>query len=239
MILQFQDWGERLVGFREQIFYSVFFPSRLGVANSKLLLSAEKMGSEEKTRIADLESGLLDRVAGGSGDYYVGLAESPEAAVTNRERRALRIASTVFITICCILAALYGGVSLYPRIEALVTKGAVPGTFSFNSLLSSMNLRGEEALQQQPHRTSYHYQPAKNWMNGKPKELVPPPHDLGIPCVFRILSLGRERERHDDAIHVLDQLETICSEFLSGLKKLMKWVLVCCGMCGAVGLLMA
>ncbi|CAK9880617.1 unnamed protein product [Sphagnum jensenii] len=123
------------------------------------------MGSEEKTRIADLESGLLDRVAGGSGDYYVGLAESPEAAATNRERRALRIASTVFITICCFLAALYGAVSLYPRIEALVTKGAVPGTFSFNSPLSSVNLRGEEALQQQPHRTSYHYQPAKNWMN--------------------------------------------------------------------------
>jgi hypothetical protein len=165
LILLFQDWGERLVGFREQIFYSVFFPSRLGVANSKLLLSAEKMGSEEKIRIADLESGLLDRVAGGSGDYYVGLAESPEAAVTNRERRALRIASTVFITICCFLAALYGAVSLYPRIEALVTKGAVPGTFSFNSPLSSVNLRGEEALQQQLHRTSYHYQPAKNWMN--------------------------------------------------------------------------
>jgi hypothetical protein len=146
-------------------FFSVFFPSRLGVANSKLLLSAEKMGSDEKTRIADLESGLLDRVAGGSGDCYMGLAESPEAAVTNRERRVLRIASTVFITICCFLAALYGAVSLYPRIEALVTKGAVPGTFSFNSPLSSVNLRGEEAVQQQLHRTSYHYQPAKNWMN--------------------------------------------------------------------------
>jgi hypothetical protein len=197
------------------------------------------MASEEKTRIADLESGLLDRVAGGSGDYYMGIAESPEAAVTNRERRVLRIASTVFITICCFLAALYGAVSLYPRIEALVTKGAVPGTFSFNSPLSSVNLRGEEALQQQLHRTSYHYQPAKNWMNGKPKELVSPSHDLGIPCVFRILSRGRETHTHDDAIHVLDQLETICSEFLSGLKKLMKWVLVCCGMCGAVGLLLA
>jgi hypothetical protein len=34
LILLFQDWGERLVGFREQIFDSVLFPSRLEVANS-------------------------------------------------------------------------------------------------------------------------------------------------------------------------------------------------------------
>ncbi|CAK9194921.1 unnamed protein product [Sphagnum troendelagicum] len=124
------------------------------------------MGSEE-ILIADLERGAIGKVSAGSEEeYYVGLAGSPEAAAaaaacseggrTNRKvRRALRIASTVFVTIACLLVTLYL---------------AGPTVKSFNGLLlSSTNLKlGDDVTGfEQPHRTSFHYQPAKNWMNGK------------------------------------------------------------------------
>jgi hypothetical protein len=119
------------------------------------------MGSEE-ILIAVLERGAIGKVAAGSEEeYYVGLAGSPEAAAAeggrrNREvRRALRIASTVFVTIACLLVTLYW---------------AGPTVKSFNGLLlSSTNLKLQDDVTafEQPHRTSFHYQPAKNWMNGK------------------------------------------------------------------------
>ncbi|KAH9536138.1 hypothetical protein CY35_17G091200 [Sphagnum magellanicum] len=121
------------------------------------------MGSEV-ILIADLERGAIGKVAAGSEEeYYVGLAGSPEAAAAaacseggrrNREvRRALRIASTVFVTIACLLVTLYW---------------AGPTVKSFNGLLlSSTNLKLQDDVTafEQPHRTSFHYQPAKNWMN--------------------------------------------------------------------------
>jgi hypothetical protein len=123
------------------------------------------MGSEE-ILIADLERGAIGKVAPGSEEeYYVGLAGSPEAAAAaacseggrrNRKvRRALRIASTVFVTIACLLVTLYW---------------AGPTVKSFNGLLLSstnLKLRDDVTAFEQPHRTSFHYQPAKNWMNGK------------------------------------------------------------------------
>jgi hypothetical protein len=127
------------------------------------------MGSEV-ILIADLERGAIGKVAAASEEeYYVGLAGSPEAAAAaaaaaacseggrrNREvRRALRIASTVFVTIACLVVTLYW---------------AGPTVKSFNGLrLSSTNLKLQDDVTafEQPHRTSFHYQPAKNWMNGK------------------------------------------------------------------------
>jgi hypothetical protein len=157
----------------------------------------DQMGSkEEKRMIPDLESGVLvgGRTASGGGvvagsEYYVGLAgsqaEAAAAAVAgtaylddeeqdrNRQRRALRVASTVFVTICCLIVALHGVVSLYPRIEAFVrgTAAAPSALFLINelqqgSVAATMKLRDDHEAVQQPHRTSFHYQPAKNWMNG-------------------------------------------------------------------------
>jgi hypothetical protein len=156
-----------------------------------------QMGSkEEKRMIPDLESGVLvgGRTASGGvvvagSEYYVGLAgsqaEAAAAAVAgtaylddeeqdrNRQRRALRVASTVFVTICCLIVALHGVVSLYPRIEAFVrgTAAAPSALFLINelqqgSVAAAMKLRDDHEAVQQPHRTSFHYQPAKNWMNG-------------------------------------------------------------------------
>ncbi len=136
-----------------------------GESNKKKKRKKKKMGSEE-ILIAVLERGAIGKVAAGSEEeYYVGLAGSPEAAAAaacseggrrNREvRRALRIASTFFVTIACLLVTLYW---------------AGPTVKSFNGLLlSSTNLKLQDDVTafEQPHRTSFHYQPAKNWMNGK------------------------------------------------------------------------
>ncbi len=140
-----------------------------------------KMGSCKERLIVDVESGsavLLGSNSSATADSgeYVRLAESADqttATAFSRDgsRRSLRIASTVLVTLCCLIVALHGTVSLYERIDVLVRRGGVapPALLSCNELEAVVHKRLDDSSLQHPHRTSFHYQPAKNWMNGKQK----------------------------------------------------------------------
>jgi hypothetical protein len=64
-----------------------------------------------------------------------------------------------------LIVALHGTVSLYERIDVLVRRGGVAPS----ELEAAVHKRLDDSSLQHPHRTSFHYQPAKNWMNGKQK----------------------------------------------------------------------
>jgi hypothetical protein len=140
------------------------------------------MGSCKERLIVDVESGSAvlpgsNSSATADSGEYVRLAESADqttATAFSRDgsRRSLRIASTVLVTLCCLIVALHGTVSLYERIDVLVRRGGVvapPGLLSCNELEAAVHKRLDDPSLQNPHRTSFHYQPAKNWMNGKQK----------------------------------------------------------------------
>jgi beta-fructofuranosidase len=135
------------------------------------------MGSFKERLIVDVESGSAvlpgrNSSVTADGGEYVRLAESADqttAAAFSRDgsRRSLRIASTVLVTLCCLIVALHGTVSLYERIDVLVRRGRVapPALLSCNELEAAVHKRLDDPSLPHPHRTSFHYQPAKNWMN--------------------------------------------------------------------------
>jgi hypothetical protein len=139
------------------------------------------MGSCKERLIVDVESGSAvlpgsNSSATADSGEYVRLAESVDQTTAaafsrDRSRRSLRIASTVLVTLCCLIVAMHGTVSLYERIDVLVRRGGVvpPALLSCNELEAAVHKRFDEISVPHPHRTSFHYQPAKNWMNGKQK----------------------------------------------------------------------
>jgi len=139
------------------------------------------MGSCKERLIVDVENGSAvlpgsNSSATADSGEYVRLGESADqttAAAFSRDgsRRSLRIASTVLVTLCCLIVALHGTVSLYERIDVLVRRGGVapPALLSCNELEAVVHKRLDDPSLAHPHRTSFHYQPAKNWMNGKQK----------------------------------------------------------------------
>jgi len=146
--------------------------------------------------IGDIESNISGGRAGAVAaaaaaaatgeEFYVRLSSSHSAHERRRGWWSLRKSS--FLAICCVVAVLFGLLSLY---TVLKPNGGVPVVLPklpllFGSTLptflggsvsagagSRLHDRTDSEIALDPQRTSYHYQPARNWMGGKqPNEEV-------------------------------------------------------------------
>ncbi|KAH9538132.1 hypothetical protein CY35_16G089900 [Sphagnum magellanicum] len=136
--------------------------------------------------IGDIESNISGGRAGAVAaaaaaatgeEFYVRLSSSHSAHERRRGWWSLRKSS--FLAICCVVAVLFGLLSLY---TVLKPNGGVPVVLPklpllFGSTLptflggsvsagagSRLHDRTDSEIALDPQRTSYHYQPARNWM---------------------------------------------------------------------------
>jgi hypothetical protein len=143
--------------------------------------------------IGDIESNINGGRAGAVAaaatgeEFYVRLSSSNSGHETRRGTWwSLRKSS--FLAICCVVAVLFGLLSLYtvlkpnggvavvlPKLPLLF--GSTLPTFLGGSVSAGpggrLHDKTDSEIALDPQRTSYHYQPARNWMGGKqPNEEV-------------------------------------------------------------------
>jgi hypothetical protein len=120
-------------------------------------------------------------------EFYVRLSSS-NSAPERRRGTLWSLRKSSFLAICCVVAVLFGLLSLYtvlkpnggvavvlPKLPLLF--GSTLPTFLGGSFSAGaggrLHDKTDSEIALDPQRTSYHYQPARNWMGGKqPNEEV-------------------------------------------------------------------